>query len=195
MSPDPAAELETPRTLLRRWQPRDRPPFARINADPAVMRYLPRSLSRAESDALVDRIENHFATWGFGLWALELRATGALAGFVGLQVVRFAAPFVDTARSAAASGPTVEMGWRLDRAVWGRGYATEAARRAIACGFETWGLREIVAFTVSQNSRSIALMERLGMTRDPADDFDHPLLPPDSPLRHHVLYRLRSRSR
>ena len=174
-------EPRTERLRLRRWQPADREPFAALNADPRVMEYFPCVLSRAESDALADRIEAHFSDHGFGLWALELAGVARFAGFVGLAWVRFESRFT----------PSVEIGWRLARAHWGRGYATEAAGAALAFGFERLGLDEIVSFTVPGNTRSLRLMERIGMVRDPGDDFEHPGLPAGHPLRRHVLYRLR----
>jgi RimJ/RimL family protein N-acetyltransferase len=172
-------ELHTARTRLRRWRPEDRAPFAALNADPEVMRHYPAALSGAESDALADRIEEHFTRHGFGLWAVELPGLTPFAGYVGLSVPRFEAAFT----------PCVEIGWRLARAHWGLGHATEAAFAVLAFGFEQLGLREIVSFTVPDNTRSRRVMERIGMSRDPAEDFDHPLLPPGHPLRRHVLYR------
>lgn len=173
-------ELRTARLLLRRWRDEDRAPFAALNADPLVTEFLPGPLSRADSDALVDRIEGHFAQHGFGLWAIEVPDAIPFAGFVGLAVPAFEAAFT----------PCVEVGWRLAAACWGRGYATEGARAALAFGFARLGLAEIVSFTVPANVRSRRVMERLGMTHDPADDFDHPALPDGHPLRRHVLYRV-----
>ncbi len=172
--------LHTNRLILRRWQPADRDAFARLNADPRVMEFYPSVLTRAESDAGADRIERHFEERGFGLWAVELPDVAPFIGFVGLQVPRFAAHFT----------PCVEIGWRLDPEFWGRGYATEGARAALAFGFEILQLDEIVAMTVPANRRSRAVMERLGMTRDPKDDFDNPLV--EGVLKRHVLYRIRS---
>ena len=172
--------MESDRLILRRWRDSDRAPFAALNADPEVMEYFPGLMTRAESDGFVDRIEAGFDQRGFGLWVVEVRDTGEFIGFTGLSVPRFDAPFM----------PAVEIGWRLARSAWGHGYATEAARRVVAYGFMDLDLAEIVSFTATGNSRSRAVMERLGMTHDPADDFDHPLLPP-GPLRRHVLYRLR----
>jgi RimJ/RimL family protein N-acetyltransferase len=172
--------LQTARLILRRWQPADRPTFARLNADPRVMEFYPNVLTRAESDAGADRIERHFAEHGFGLWAVELPEVAPFIGFVGLQVPRFSAHFT----------PCVEIGWRLDPEFWGRGYATEGASAALAFGFEFLKLDEIVAMTVPANRRSRAVMERLGMTRDPADDFDNPLV--EGALKRHVLYRIRN---
>lgn len=174
--------LSTPRLLLRRWREEDREPFHRVNADPRVMEHFPGCLTRAESDALVDRIEAHFGRHGFGLWAAELLETGELAGYIGLSTPGFEARFM----------PCVEIGWRLGARFWGRGLATEGAREAMRYGFEEARLAEIVSFTVARNVRSVRVMEKLAMRRDPADDFDHPALPEGHPLRRHVLYRLRA---
>jgi RimJ/RimL family protein N-acetyltransferase len=146
------------------------------------MRHFPDALTRAESDLLADRIEQGFERDGWGLFALEELASGAFLGFTGLARVDFDAHFT----------PAVEIGWRLARPAWGRGYASEAARAAAGFAFARAGLEELVSFTVPANARSIAVMRRLGMVRDPADDFDHPRLPAGSPLRRHVLYRLRA---
>jgi len=177
--------IRTDRLLLRRWRDEDLVPFAELNADPDVMTYMPSLLDRQESDALATRIREQFALRGFGLWAVEVPEVASFIGFVGLSVPRFSAAFT----------PCVEVGWRLARPHWGRGYATEAARASVAFGFDRVGLEEIVSFTVPANSRSIAVMERLGMTHDPADDFDHPSLPAGHPLGRHVLYRLTCTSR
>lgn len=174
--------LRTDRLLLRMWRHSDLAPFAALNADPKVMEHLPAVLDREQSDATVRRIEAHFATEGFGLWAVEVTGEVPFIGFVGLSRPQFDAHFT----------PAVEVGWRLARPYWGHGYATEGARAALAYGFGPLGLPEIVSFTVPGNLRSRAVMERLGMTRDPADDFAHPLLDPDDPLRTHVLYRLKA---
>ncbi len=141
---------------------------------------MPSVLTRVESDELIASIEARFTRDGFGLWALELRESGDLLGFTGLSVVPFAEHFT----------PAVEVGWRLRRSAWGSGYATEAARASLAFGFGELGLAEVVSFTTIANTRSRAVMERLGMSRSPRDDFEHPLVPSDSPLRAHVLYRL-----
>ncbi|MBV2366287.1 GNAT family N-acetyltransferase [Streptomonospora nanhaiensis] len=178
---NPGTRLRTPRLLLRPWRAADREPFARLNADPRVMEHFPAPLTRAESDALADRIEAGLAANGFGLWAVEVAGTGAFIGFTGLSRPGFSAHFT----------PAVEVAWRLARHAWGRGYATEAATAAVHHGFTRAGLSEIVSFTARENHRSQAVMRRLGMTRDPADDFDHPALPPGHRLTRHVLYRLR----
>ncbi len=172
--------LSTERLFLRRWRDSDRDPFAALNADPEVMAHFPAPLRHADSDALVDRIEAHFEAHGYGFWAVQIRATGQFLGLTGLAVVNFPAPFT----------PAVEVGWRLARFGWGHGYATEAARAAVDHGFAVVGIDEIVSFTTTDNVRSQAVMQRLGMTRDPADDFDHPLLPAGHRLRRHVLHRI-----
>ena len=177
--------LRTDRLLLRDWRPDDLEPFARMNADPEVAEYLPARLSREESEVFARRIREHFAERGFGLWALEVPGEVAFVGFVGLSVPGFDAPFT----------PCVEVGWRLLRPFWGQGYATEGARAALEYGFGELGLDEIVSFTTEANQRSRRVMERLGMRHDLADDFDHPSLPAESPMRRHVLYRLKPQER
>lgn len=176
---DTPVTVETERLLLRPWRDSDLAPFAALNADPEVMEFLPSVLTREESDAAAARVRAHFDRHGFGFWAVEVRGGAPFAGFVGLAVPRFEAHFT----------PCVEIGWRLARAHWGRGYATEAALGALAYGFGELGLHEIVSFTVPANVRSRRVMERIGMVRDPLDDFDHPALSPGDPLRRHVLYR------
>ncbi len=172
--------LSTERLLLRRWRASDRAPFADLNADTVVMEHFPATLSRAESDAFVDRVEAHFDCEEFGLWAVELVESAEFAGFVGLWPATFDAHFT----------PAVEVGWRLARPFWGSGLAPEAAAAAIADGFERLEVDEIVSFTATSNLNSRRVMEKLGMRRDPADDFDHPSVPEGSPIRRHVLYRL-----
>lgn len=179
--PEPRPTLTTRRLILRPWRAADLAPFAAMNADPRVMAFFPAMLSRAESDSLVARAQAHFDTQGFGLWATEAPGVAPFTGFVGLMRPRFEAHFT----------PCVEIGWRLAFDHWGKGYATEAARAALAFGFETAGLDEIVSLTVAGNARSRAVMARLGMTHDPREDFDHPDLPANHPLRRHVLYRAR----
>jgi len=173
-------QLKTERLLMRAWRAEDRTPFAEMNADPAVMEHFPSVMTREQSDALVDRIEAGFAEHGFGLWAVEVVETGEFIGFTGLAVPRFEAHFT----------PAVEIGWRLRRSAWGHGYASEAARRVLAFAFEEAGLEELVSFTSTTNLRSQAVMRRIGMTHDPADDFDHPAIAEGHPLRRHVLWRL-----
>jgi ribosomal-protein-alanine N-acetyltransferase len=174
-------ELRTPRLRLRQWVDTDLTPFAALNADPRVMQYLPGTLRPDESDALAAALRAHIAENGFGVWAVEVIDRAPFIGFVGLSSPPFEARFT----------PAVQVGWRFARAHWGRGYATEAARAAVAFGFEVLGLEEIVSFTSVSNGASRRLMERLGMTHDAQDDFEHPLRAPDDPLRPHALYRLR----
>ena len=175
-------ELRTERLLLRGWSAEDRVAFAAINSDPQVMEFLGKPLSCEESDAFADRIEAKFEQRGFGLWAVEVVGVAPFIGFVGLNVPVFDAPFM----------PAVEIGWRLDPAFWGCGYATEAARAVLEFGIDVVGLDEIVAFTAASNERSRGVMERLGMLRDPHDDFEHPLVECEGPLRAHVLYRIQA---
>jgi RimJ/RimL family protein N-acetyltransferase len=144
------------------------------------MRHFPGTLSRAESDAFAERIDEHFGERGFGLWAVEVRDVAPFIGFVGLSVPRFEATFM----------PCVEVGWRLAAEHWGHGYAPEAAHAALAFGFDTLALPEILSFTAVANQPSRRVMEKIGMTHDPADDFDHPALPEGHGLRRHVLYRM-----
>ncbi|MFJ2032187.1 GNAT family N-acetyltransferase [Streptosporangium sp. NPDC087985] len=170
--------METDRLIMRRWQETDREPFAALNADPEVMEHFPAQLTREQSDAMVDRIESAFDEHGYGLWALQIRATGEFIGFTGLAWQTFEAHFT----------PALEVGWRLARSAWGYGYASEAARAALDYGFGPAGQAEIVSMTAAANLRSRAVMERLGMVRDPADDFTHPRVPAGDPPA--VLYRI-----
>jgi RimJ/RimL family protein N-acetyltransferase len=176
--------LSSGRICLRRWRDEDREAFAAMNSDARVMEFFRSPLSRVESDAMVDRIQKHFSERDFGLWAIEVPDVAPFIGFAGLAVVQFSARFT----------PCVEVGWRLAFEHWGHGYATEAARLALGYGFGTLALSEVVSFTSETNHRSRAVMERLGMRRDPAEDFDHPALPENHLLRRHVLYRLGSDS-
>jgi RimJ/RimL family protein N-acetyltransferase len=175
--------LQTERLLLRRWRDADRKPFAALNADPRVMEFMPSLLSRDESDALADRIEAHFARHGFGPFAAEALPERKFAGFIGLMVPDFQAAFT----------PCVEIGWRLSFEHWGRGLATEGSHAGVRYAFERLRLDELVSFTVPANVRSRRVMEKIGMMRDLAGDFEHPKLPDGHPLRRHVLYRLERR--
>jgi RimJ/RimL family protein N-acetyltransferase len=172
--------LTTQRLILRPWRESDRPAFARLNADPLVMEFFPRCLSRDESDGAAIRIQRAIEQRGWGFWAVEVKGTAPFIGFVGVSAPGFTAHFT----------PCVEIGWRLAKEHWGQGYASEAAAACLRFGFEKLTLQQIVAFTVPLNKRSIAVMERIGMSRNPADDFDHPNLPPGDPLQRHVLYRM-----
>jgi RimJ/RimL family protein N-acetyltransferase len=173
-----AITLRGPRVLLRSWRDADRAPFAALNADPQVMEHFPAPLTATESDALLARMQATLEAQGWGNWALEIE--GALGGFTGLSRPRYETHFT----------PCVEVGWRLARCFWGAGYASEAAQLALRHGFTTLGLDEIVSFTATTNLRSQRVMQRIGMHRDAAGDFDHPRLPAGHPLQRHVLYRL-----
>jgi RimJ/RimL family protein N-acetyltransferase len=176
--------LTTERLVLREWRDDDLEPFAAMNADPRVMEHFVGPLSREASDGLVARIRAGWASNGYGLWAVERRDDGRFLGFAGLALHTFEAPFT----------PAVEVGWRFASHAWGHGFATEAAKAALAFGFETAGLDEILSWTAVANDRSRRVMERLGMTRDAADDFEHPNISLGHPIRPLVLYRL-SRAR
>jgi RimJ/RimL family protein N-acetyltransferase len=177
-----AISLRTPRLLLREWRDEDAEPFAAMSFDPTVMEYLLPFSDRAASDAWIERMRRHNDEHGFAYWAVELPGTAGLIGAIGLSCVRtLPVPFA----------PAVEIGWRLALAHWGQGYASEAAQATIDDGFGRLHLDEIVAFTVLTNQRSRRVMERLGMIRDPSEDFDHPAFPEGHPLRRHVLYCIR----
>lgn len=174
--------LETERLLIRNWQDHDHGLFHEINSDDEVMRFFPLRRSRAEADAMMDRIRDGNEDRGYGFAAVELKATGACVGFAGLH-----------ADSVVPTRPpgTVEIGWRLARPHWGKGYVTEAGEALLAFGFETLGLDEIVSFAVWNNDRSTAVMRRLGMAHVPEEDFDHPRVPDTHPhLKRHVFYVL-----
>jgi len=175
-----APELSTARLKLREWRRDDRVPFAALNADPKVMEHFPAPLPTTESDAMVERILSHFDRHGYGLWAVEIPGVCAFAGFIGLNVPVFEAPFM----------PCVEIGWRLAANTWGHGYAREGAAAVLRWAFEVERIEEVVSFTVPGNLRSRRVMEVIGMKHDPAGDFEHPLLPVGHRLRTHVLYRL-----
>lgn len=172
------SELRTERLLLREWRESDLGPWAAMNADPEVRAHFPEVLTPERSAASVARFQADLAHRGWGWWALEVRATGEFIGMTGLDPVDAGMPFTG-----------VEAGWRLSRSSWGHGYATEAGEAALAFGFSTLGLPEILAVTTATNLPSQAVMRRLGMTRDPANDFDDPEVP-DGPLRRSVLYRI-----
>lgn len=163
---------------MRRWRDSDREPFAAMNADPEVMRYFPATMDPSETEAFIERIEERFETQGYGLWAMELAASGEFLGFTGLN------PMPDGVPGAGG----VEIGWRLQRAAWGHGYATEAAGAAMDVGFDGVGLHELWSMTAVLNTPSQAVMRRIGMSL--YAHFDHPKVADDSPLRPHVVYRL-----
>jgi RimJ/RimL family protein N-acetyltransferase len=170
-------QIRTERLLMRRWRDSDRTPFAALNADPEVMRYFKAPLDRAESDRLIDRVEQRFDQQGFGLWALEVLATGDFIGFTGLN------PMPDGVPGAGDQ----EVGWRLARHAWHRGYATEAARAALYVGLHRLAFPVIWSMTAVLNAPSQAVMQRLGMVRH--GTFDHPRIEMGHALRPHVVYR------
>lgn len=172
--------LHTKRLILRPWKDSDLPLFAALNADPRVMEYFPAILSRQESNALASKICEAFGRQGWGFWAVEVPHVAEFIGFIGLAKPSFEAHFM----------PAVEVGWRLAFEHWGKGYATEGAKAALAYGFDALKLNEIVSFTPTQNTRSRSVMEKLGMQHDPKDDFNHPKLPEGHSLQRFVLYRI-----
>jgi RimJ/RimL family protein N-acetyltransferase len=172
-------EIETPRLRLRQWHESDREPFAAMNADPAVMEFFESPQSRAASDASINAWQAQFAANGWSNWAVELRKSAEFIGFTGLS----------TPRRTFSFSPCVEVGWRLVRACWGRGYATEAARACLRVAFEQLALPEIVSFTAVGNLRSRAVMERIGM-HNANQDFEHSGVTEGHPLRLHCLYRI-----
>ena len=174
------AVLRTARLVLRPWTAEDRAPFAAMNADPEVRRFFPSLQTRAESDASADFLSGQFARTPYGPWAVEIPGEVPFAGFVGIWETNLDTP----------PRGRVEIGWRLARGCWGRGYATEAARAALDFGFRDGGLAEIVAFVVPANRASRAVMDRIGLVEDPAGAFDHPRVQEGSPLRRHLLYRM-----
>ncbi len=176
--------LRTERLVLRDWRDGDLVPLAALHADPVVMEHFPSTLDEAATRDFVERLRRRWAEHGRSWWAVEEATSGRFVGAVGLLRVDFEAPFHDL------DDPATEVGWRLVRAAWGRGYATEAARAAIDWGVTSFGLTEVLSFTSTGNLRSQRVMERLGMARDPSGDFDHPRVEVGSPLRRHVLYRL-----
>jgi len=178
--PRPLIEFDTPRLRLRQWRESDLAPFAALAADPQVMAFLLPLPTRADSDALAERIQARIAANGWGFWAVELKRSGEFLGFTGLNVPQVALPF----------SPCVEIGWRFARHAWGQGFASEAARGALQVGFEQLGLAEIVAFTAAGNLRSAAVMARIGMREDAAGGFDHPSVPEGHALRRHRLFRI-----
>lgn len=176
--------IKTERLILRPWCSKDFDPFAKLNADPKVREYFPGLLNRQESDTSINLFSDHIKKFGWGFWAASLIQTGEFIGFIGLEDVSFVAPFNKLT-------PVVEIGWRLAFNHWGKGYATEGALASLEYGFNQLDLNEIVSFTTVANQRSRHVMEKIGMHRNFEDDFDHPKLPKDHPLKRHVLYRLK----
>lgn len=175
-------EIRTKRLVLRAWREEDLESFAQLNADPRVMKYFPGALTRKESDQLAKRMTDAQRQQGWGFWAVSIPGQSDFIGCIGLAHVSFDAPFT----------PAVEVGWRLNSAFWNQGYATEGAQAALQYGFEKLHLDEIVAFTVTNNTPSRRVMEKIGMVHDVHGDFDHPKLPEGHVLRPHVLYRIKT---
>jgi RimJ/RimL family protein N-acetyltransferase len=174
----PAPILKTERLILRPWEKKDLPFFAALNADPSVMEFFPNPLSKEESDLLAHKIQEELEEKEYGLFAVEVKNGPSFIGFVGLHHQNFKAPFT----------PCIEIGWRIDKPYWGKGYAFEAALKVLSYAFLDLKLEEVVSFTTKTNARSRKLMEKLNMIR--ADDFMHPMLPDNHPLQHHVLYKI-----
>ena len=172
--------IKTPRLELRPWRQEDFEPFAQLNADPRVMEHFPWTWSREESDLMANRLLSTEKDWG--LWAVSVPGIADFIGYIGLNQVTFTSHFT----------PAVEVGWRLAYDYWGKGYATEGALASLQYGFEVLGLNEIVSFTIMQNKRSRAVMERIGMHYDPNGDFDHPRVPEGNKARRHMLYRIKA---
>ena len=171
--------MKTDRLILRDWTDNDLEPFAELNADPDVMEFFPSVLSRSESDELARAIRNKIRIEGWGPWAVELRSSGEFIGVVGLQKTNMALPF----------SPSVEVAWRLAKAYWGNGYATEAATASLSYAANTLNINQVVSFTAKVNTRSQAVMKKIGMY-SAGYEFDHPDVPIDSPLCRHVLYKI-----
>ncbi len=172
--------LNTERLTLRRWKESDLEPFTAMNMDAEVMQYFPSLITPEQTKKMIDKIEEGFTEKGFGLWAAEITETNEFIGFTGLSVPTFSAHFT----------PCIEIGWRIAPAYWGQGYAPEAAREILKDAFKRLKLPELVSFTAKANSNSIRVMRKLGMTRDPKEDFNHPLIEKNTRLAEHVLYRL-----
>ena len=173
--------IETERLILRTWKKEDEDEYYRINQDPKVLEFLRGPLTMQQVKDFINFVNQQFEKIGYTLWAAEEKSSGKLMGFIGLDPLKWEAPF----------GPCVEIGWRLGSEFWGKGYATEGAKAALDYGFNKCGLNEIVSFTVPANIRSLRIMEKIGMHRDLKGDFAHPKLPADHPLSRHVLYRLK----
>lgn len=172
------AAIETDRLILREWRDADRDPFAAMNADAEVMRYFPSLMTREQSDAMADRIVAHFDGHGLGLFAVERKDTGAFIGFTGFSICRETLPIAGD----------IEIGWRLARENWRRGYAYEAACACIEWFWQNLDRRRLVSFTAESNAPSRALMRKLGLSHRPELDFDYPGIPADNALRKQVVY-------
>ncbi|MFI5140526.1 MAG: GNAT family N-acetyltransferase [Sphingobacteriales bacterium] len=172
--------IETPRLILRTWKQEDAQSYLAMNNDPKVVEFLRGTMNLSEVNVFINAMNIQSDQKGYTLWATELKETGEMIGFIGLNFIDFAAHFA----------PAVEIGWRLGSQYWGKGYATEGALASLDFGFNQAGLSEIVAITVPVNTRSRAVMEKIGMKHDLAGDFAHPKLASDHPLSRHLLYRI-----
>lgn len=175
----------TERLILRKWQENDLKPFAQINSDPKVCQFLPKILSKEESDKLAQNIIEYFSKFGFGFFAAELKENQQFIGFIGLALVDFESHF------SSLNNPLIEIGWRLNSNYWNKGYATEGAKAVLNFAFNELNSKEVVAFTARENLASRKVMEKIGMKYDKNDDFKHPKLKADHPLVDHVLYRMK----
>jgi RimJ/RimL family protein N-acetyltransferase len=176
--------LTTKRLILRSWKEEDFKPFATMNANPLVMENFPKPLSEEESNHLATRFQEKIEQLGYGFWAAELKESGEFIGFIGLNYLTKDSPPLPFT-------PAVEVGWRLDPKYWGLGLATEGAKEALRYTFETLMLKEVVAMATIQNTKSHAVMKRLGMTYNPEDDFENTKLEVNHPLKKCVLYRIK----
>ena len=173
------SELKTERLLLREWSDRDLSGFAELNSDPETMAFFPGQLSREESDAVAEKCQSLISKRGWGFWAVELKSSGEFMGFVGLHTPKPNLPF----------SPCVEIGWRLLKKYWGKGYATEAAQASLGYAFNTLNLNEVVSFTTVSNVRSRSVMQRLGFSNT-HQNFEHPDIDKGHLLSEHVLYKI-----
>jgi len=175
--------IETERLILREWHAEDLPAFARINADPLIMEYFPRTLSEAQTKKLVKHFRDHFKAHGFGFYAVEVKDKSQFIGFCGIGYVSEKMPFA----------PAIEIAWRLDYAYWGKGYGTEAARAVLNHAFTDLNLKEIVAYSVEDNTRAIHMMNKLDLKKDAKGSFHRPGLAKDHPNGDYALYRLKKK--
>jgi RimJ/RimL family protein N-acetyltransferase len=173
------AKLETERLILRNWIDEDHAPFAALNADPDVMEFFPSTLTKDQSNSMVDRVRGLIDEKGYGFWACEEKLSGQFIGFVGLNNPEYELPF----------NPCLEIGWRLAKPYWGKGYASEAAKTALQYAFQTLDAAEVVSFTAVINERSSAVMKRLGFLNS-NENFKHSALADGHPLQEHVLYKM-----
>lgn len=176
---DNIVELKTERLLLRQWKDEDVVLFSKMNADPMVMEYYPSTLDEEQSDTMANKIKSLIAEKGWGFWAVELHNEKRFIGFVGLHEPTYELPVT----------PCVEIGWRLDKNYWGKGYATEAANESLKFAFEELELNEVYSFASVANEKSWRVMQRLGM-KNTHSNFEHPIIPENHPLREHVLYKI-----